>query len=503
MFDASRMRLLFVVADPGRLRYFESPLEVLARRRARVHVIIERPRERIAGQMRFIEDLVARSPTITWGAGPRPDAAEWTAFRRELGAAYDAVHYQQSGFDGAPEFRARAKEASPRYARAASALLPSRGARAQTTLARAVLGAANAAPVAPNLRAAVREHRPDVVLVSPLFWFGSPQSEWIRAAKAEGVRTMGCLFSWDNLTSKGALRATPDALTVWNQAQAEEAATLHGVPRGRIVVTGAQNWDHWVDWKPSRTREQFAEEVGFPLDRPYILFLESSSYMGGEGAFGREWLTFIRNAQNPAVRDAHVVIRPHPQAIRDEWAPVAGLGGVTVWPREGKVPLDRPAREDFFDSMHHATAVVGVNTSSFLEAAMFERPALTVTPPELARAQSHTVHFRHLLSENGGPVISAPTLEAHVEQLGRVLAGDWSVEPSRAFVRRFLRPHGLQSRAAEHWVAAVEELCRRPAPRPVAPSRVDRIGERVLSPYAGRLSRHQRERTAAKRGEPR
>ncbi|MEJ7892756.1 MAG: hypothetical protein WKF94_08945 [Solirubrobacteraceae bacterium] len=495
--------MLLVAADPGRLRYFESPLELLAERRVRVHVIIERPRERIPGQLRFIEDLVERAPTITWGPGPRTQPTTWTSFTREIALAYDHVHYLQPGFATAPEFRARAREAAPPFARRLSGALPSERPPVQAALARAVRAAADAAPVAEHLRVSLREHRPHALLVTPLFWFGSPQSEWIRAAHAEGVRSAGCLFSWDNLTSKGALRAVPDLLTVWNEDQVGEASELHGVPRDRIVVTGAQNWDHWVGWQPTRTREAFAAEVGIPADRPYVLFLESSSYMGGEGEFGRQWLRFIRASENPVVRNAHVVVRPHPQALRDEWAEVADLGGVTVWPRTGKVPLDRPARQDFFDSMHHAAAVVGVNTSSFLEAAMFERPALTVTLPELARAQANTVHFRHLLSSNGGPVISTPTLAEHVEQLARVLAGDWDPEPSRRFVLRFLRPHGLQTAAAERWVAAVEDLCRQPAPRPAGASLVDRAVRRALSPYAINLASRQRaavrERAKSKR----
>ena len=49
----------------------------------------------------------------------------------------------------------------------------------------------------------IDEHRPDLLLVTPVVREGSPQSDYVRSARARGVRTVFCVASWDNLTNKG------------------------------------------------------------------------------------------------------------------------------------------------------------------------------------------------------------------------------------------------------------------------------------------------------------
>jgi hypothetical protein len=341
----------------------------------------------------------------------------------------------------------------------------------------------------------IAAHEPDAVLITPAVWFGSPQTDWVRAARALGVRTAACMFSWDNLTSKGSMREPTDLMMVWNPLQREEAG-VHGMPAHRVAITGAQNWDHWFDWTASRTRDELCAEVGLDPSRPIIVYLESSSYMGGEGEFGRAWLRRVRTSADPMVRDANILVRPHPQALRDEWAEVTDVAGVRVWPERGQVPLDGPSREDFYDTLHHADAVVAVNTSAFIEAAILGRPSLTVLLEEIRRAQVNTVHFHHLLEANGGHLIAGRSFDEHLTQLGDALrAGDDGGRGAR-FVERFVRPMGTDVVAASRWVAEIEELCARPAPAPVAQTADQRRILRAMAPLARAAQRTDRRRLA-------
>ena len=90
-----------------------------------------------------------------------------------------------------------------------------------------------------------------------------------------------------------------------------------------------------------------------------------------------------------------------------------------------------------------ADAVVALNTSAEIEAAIAGRPVLTFRAGEEARGQEGSIHFTYLLEQNGGFVLDAATLEEHVDKLGAVLRGDWDPEPLRRFVERFVRPNGL------------------------------------------------------------
>ena len=111
----------------------------------------------------------------------------------------------------------------------------------------------------------------------------------------------------------------------------------------------------------------------------------------------------------------------------------------------------------FYDSLAHSAAVVGINTTAMIEAAVVGKSVLTVLAPEFG--QESTLHFHYLLEENGGFLHVASSLDEHAEQLGRVLEDRVEdAEQRRRFVESFVRPHGLDRRATPIFADAVEEL---------------------------------------------
>ena len=69
-----------------------------------------------------------------------------------------------------------------------------------------------------------------------------------------------------------------------------------------------------------------------------------------------------------------------------------------VFPRGGDNPIDPANRADFFDSIYHSAAVVGINTSAMIEAAIIGRPVCSMLAEEFAGTQEGTIHFHHLLA---------------------------------------------------------------------------------------------------------
>jgi hypothetical protein len=256
---------------------------------------------------------------------------------------------------------------------------------------------------------------------------------------------------------------------VWNEQQKHEAVALHGIPADRIVVSGAQLFDHWFDMAPSSSREAFLRRVGnLHPARPLVLYLCSSSFICEEEAASvRQWISALRRSPDPLVSSANVLVRPHP-AHAQQWSGVdlSDLAPVAIWPRGGEVPMDAERQQAYFDSLYHANAVVGVNTSGFLEAAIVGRRSLILRTPRSAPTQEGTLHFHYLLAD--GFLLHAADMPTHVTQLGRVLrGGDAADAPLQRFVRRFLRPHGLDRAALPRVVEAVEQLVRVGSTRPM------------------------------------
>ena len=202
--------------------------------------------------------------------------------------------------------------------------------------------------------------------------------------------------------------------------------------------------------------------MGLDPAAPIVLYVGSSPHIteaGREEQFVREWTAALR--AHPALRDTAVLVRPHPGNM-EHWSGVELGAGAAVAPRERPgIPMSAEDEALYFDSIHHAVAVVGINTSAIIESLVQRRPVLTVRAEAFRATQEGTLHFHYLLPGSGGAVASAETLEEHAEQLAAVVR-----EPERArveieaFLRSFVRPHGLERPATPVLADAIESVRR-------------------------------------------
>ena len=110
-----------------------------------------------------------------------------------------------------------------------------------------------------------------------------------------------------------------------------------------------------------------------------------------------------------------------------------------------------------YDTVYHSAAVVGLNTSAEIEAAIVGRPVFTIVDPA-AGGQEGTLHFHYLLRAHGGPVELAADFEQHRAQLAAAVAGNYDRAAIANFVQRFVRPHGLDQPVAPRVADAIETL---------------------------------------------
>lgn len=460
------MRILFLMDSPEYLRFYDSAVEELARRGHSVAIAVNHQRAKkpvgLAG-LRAYADRVS-----TLGVVPQRDGL-WRDVARAVRATMDFTRFLHPRFAEAPALRARIKrKVLPRALYWLDAI-PSVNPTAVRRIHRVLGAAEQAIPLHEPIVRFLREQAPDVLLVSPLVTAASPQVDWVRAARACGIRTAVCIASWDNLTNKGLLRVEPDLVIVWNEVQRHEAEKYHYIPPQKIAVTGAQLFDRWFERSVTRDREAFTRRVGLPDSSPFILFTGSSSFISessAEVAFVRRWVRALRASGDPVLRRAHVLVRPHPYNVH-RWAdnPLADLTGVAVFPRQTYNPVDEENRSDFFDSLYHCAAVVGINTSAMIEAAIVGRPVCTLMAEEFGPTQEGTIHFHYLRPENGGFVRMARSVDEHVAQLGACLRDpELAREEAVQFVASFVRPHGVHRPATPIFADVVAALGNAPAP---------------------------------------
>jgi hypothetical protein len=479
-------RIVFAMKYDGLIRMFEPTVRVLADRGHRITIVNEkfRPQPSIVEYRRRLE---SECPGLEFRIEPAPEQTRWRAFVLITRALTNYLRFYQHRFDDADVLRRRAEHDSalPNWARRATfpvRMLGDRAVRGAISTLRMLERVASADR---EVRRLLEELRPDVVLVSRLVDFESEQQEYIKAADGLGIPSAVCVASWDNLTIKGDMHVVPDRVIVWNEGQKREAVELHGVDPGAVVITGAQNFDHWFDRRPSRDRETFCRTVGLDPDRPFVVFVGSSFWISpADVLFVERWIRQIRNASDPAVAGMGILVRPHPGSfLRFGTLDTSLLGNISVWPwgtyGDTYAEYAESQRDDLFDSLYHCAAIVGANTSVMIEAGILGRPVLTLAVPEFANAQG-SLHFAHL---QGGLIRIARDFDEHLEDLSAIVSGDGvDDEEIRGFIREFVRPNGLDRPAAPILADAIEQAAElQVAPRPqTAGVRVARV---FLTPF--------------------
>lgn len=317
-------------------------------------------------------------------------------------------------------------------------------------------------PVDFAIRKQIQRFAPDIMVVMPLINPNSKENEYLRAAQRLGVPVLYSMVSWDNISSKGTFHGNPDYSVVWNEPLALELSHLHGIPHEKIFVTGAPRFDHLLDRGSDRmmSRSEFCLLAGLNETKDYLLYVGSTFLVTNDYQKNADESDLILSiakglANDHRTKDVNLVLRPHPtnssflEKLRSCAPP-----NVFIFPAKGELPDTEEKRNLFHNSIFHSMAVIGVNTTAFLEASALDKPCITIKTKSSIETQQ-LPHFRHLAV--------ADFLEnaLSVEDVIRIVTdlksgGDAHCEQRHEFVRNFLRPKGIS--AVDTYVDMIEEL---------------------------------------------
>jgi len=479
------MRFLLVAKQQRHAVAYIETIRLLIDRGHRVTIAVQDTGEgeehRLAGRIDSANFRVLACPAA------RID--EWAGTALTVRRLRDAVHYLQPAFAGSPALQTRFVQKLREEldldveTPALVDILRTVPSEPLARLGQILRLAEDGLPPSSLFDELLRAESPDVVLVCPLVHFGPGQADVVASARRLGLPVWMLLFSWDNLSTKGCMHVEPDLMFVWNEQQRAEAAALHGFPSSRVVVVGAPRFDTFFALRPLMTRRQFLEPLGLDPLAPTVLYLCSSPLVApDELPFVRRWLAALRASSGADARRANVIVRPHPavpllsedtRLTSHTWPAGSRLVAQLAHPFEDRraVVLQTPHEDPrgLYESLVHSSAVVALNTTAELEAAIVGRPVFTIQPDGTEGAwHQSTLHFHYLTREHGGIVSAASTLEEHLQQLTGALAGEVDPGPTRTFIEAFLRPLGLD--------------------RPVHPLLADALEARAASRSAGRAT---------------
>jgi hypothetical protein len=472
------MRFLVALRHAGYARYLQSTMRGLCERGHEVVVLVgiqpSTSKSHVGLLNRFAADLDELAEELG-GLTVRPGVEPRGSSQRDLGGSLrswlDYLRFLEPEFADAPKLRARAQSNLPAPLREATETVAA-SPEFRASLAALVRALEQQLPVPEAALALLAEERPDAVVVCPLIERRSPQVAYLRSARSLGIPSAVCVASWDNLTTSSLIHGEPDLVTVWNEAQRTEATELHGIPAHRVAVTGAPLYDPWFEQRPSSSRHEFCRRIGLPPDRPFLLYVCSSGFIAPqESAWIRHWIDALRASGAPELAEVPVLVRPHPQhRLLDESEAASMLEtipGLVIHPPQGASSLSLDELPDYFDSIHHAAAVVGVNTSAMIESAIVGRGVHVLLTKRYQSTQEGVPHFAHLRSSGGGLIEVTRKQRQHAAGLARAIRGDDRgkvAERSGRFLEAFVRPHGLDQPATPMLIDELEQLAEAGSP---------------------------------------
>jgi len=441
------VKMVFALRSPAHFSYIQSTIARLCDNEHQVEAVFD-PRWGYFDSDQVVCDFAATHDNFTHGTAIRPGDGDRWHNRLSIAREYLSISSYLSREDQSDFYLKRWENNLPdRYKRPIRIgiirkLLASGAGRA------ALRAFERMTPPYPKITRWLEETKPDVLVASPTNMRFSGEVDYIKAAKVLGIPTVVIVLSWDNLTTKGLIHVEPDVLLAWNQTHFNEAVSIHGIDPQRIVITGAPFFDKWLDaGRLTMTREEFCQRVGLNRETPFALYMGSSQNISQDETWLIQQLAHsLHRHQNPAVRDIHLVVRAHP-ANAHHMAKLDDLDGVTVWPKAGSRPGSEAFEKDFYNSLLHCVATVGVNTTGMIDAVINDKACITIVTEEYRATQSNTVHFNHLVNASVLDVTAGP--EECADALERIWKGEDRTQQARhRFTQDFVRPRGIDRPSA-------------------------------------------------------
>jgi hypothetical protein len=224
-----------------------------------------------------------------------------------------------------------------------------------------------------------------------------------------------------------------------------------------------------------------------------------------EAQFVLEWIAALRASAHKQLQTVGILIPAASQAqfrMGRRWI----CRDSTMWrsgPAAARAPSDAASKADYFDSLFHSSAVVGINTSALIEGGIVGRPVHTFLLPNSRRARkghcTSTICSTPVCS--GQAAIWTSTCcssRRHCRTpMGR------SIRTGR-LSKRLCVPHGLGINATEMFVDAVERLAstspaalREPVWTPLVRAALRPIAGRTSGTFVESVGRQRRYREKA------
>lgn len=235
----------------------------------------------------------------------------------------------------------------------------------------------------------------------------------MKYARRVGIRLVGMMKTWDNLSSKGLLLVKPDVLIVPNRVVFNDALALGDMPKERLFDGGCPQYDDYFKPEFFMTREEICAELKADPAKPLLLYC-----MGGimnQDDPSEHLLMLDKAIEDGRLPPATIVLRSHPKYdVRvlqlDRFKHVSFYQpGQKVSDMVGEWELNDRDIQILMNSVRWADVEYSTGSTMTLESAIYDRPVVLIgfdgyTDRPYYQSVRHGLDVTHyrIVQETGG-----------------------------------------------------------------------------------------------------
>ena len=274
------------------------------------------------------------------------------------------------------------------------------------------------------------QYQPDLVFTPSLIDFEIDAMVGV-VAKRRGIRVVGMVRSWDNLSIHGLLPFVPDRFLLQNKWLVESAETLQSLNMDKIphAVVGLPHYDLYKDpTQYIKPREEFFRGMGLDPNKKMILFGGFDFHFSEDSIL--KWM-------DEAITDGRIsgpvqiLFRPHPRTpFKMEEYHVEERKNVVL----NAAFLDKKKAfsdtETFINLVYHCDVIVIAASTMAIDGAVFDKPVICLNfdDPEknvphwkqAGRFYDSFDHYEHLISRGGVNLVTS--LDQLIEGINEYMA---------------------------------------------------------------------------------
>jgi CDP-glycerol glycerophosphotransferase (TagB/SpsB family) len=227
------------------------------------------------------------------------------------------------------------------------------------------------------------KYKPDLVFAPNMI--GDQDMRMLKEAKKRGVKTIGMMKSWDNITSKAFVSVHPDWFLAQNEVMRNDLVRYVQYPANRITVTGFSRFDSYADHSLIVPRKEFCERMGIDPSKKILLYAAGGDALTVHDPEVIELL--IRAIEKDIIpkNRVHLLLRPHP-AYDSHEDRFRGIPFVTVdrpghYVTPGKLrsfEFENPDTLHLMNSLAHCDVKINTASTTSIEAAIFDKPIINI-----------------------------------------------------------------------------------------------------------------------------